>query len=67
MMISIDIHRKNCGCSYCTGALQHGEKMRYGLNIPPAWNEWNSWYVIKFGPRHYFRWMNSWLRMFRRA
>jgi hypothetical protein len=67
MAVTVNVHEKKCGCSYCSDIWSRGRKMRYGLNIPPAWKEWNSWYVIKFGPRHYFRWTNSWLRMFRRA
>jgi hypothetical protein len=65
MAIIVDVHDKQCACTYCCGKWAHGRKIRYGLNVPPAWKAWNSWYVIKFGPRHYFRWTNSWLRMFR--
>lgn len=51
-------HRAACECSYCAG--EH--RMHYGLNIPAAWKKWNAWYVIKFWPRTYFRWTNSFLQ-----
>ena len=58
MTVLIDIHAKTCTCSYCTW------QMRYGLNVPQNWRAWNSWYVVKFGPRHYMRWTNTWPRRF---
>lgn len=54
----LDIHEKQCNCSYCSG----DNKMHYGLNIPTAWRYWNSWWVVKFGPRHYFRWTNTFIK-----
>ena len=54
----VDIHNKDCICSYCYGE----NKLHYGLNIPPAWNKWNSWYVIKFWKNSYIRWTHSFLR-----
>ncbi len=58
MAAMVEVHEVCCTCSYC-----HWQ-MHYGLNIPKRWKEWNSWFVIKFGPRHYVRWTNSWLRIF---
>ena len=57
MTILFEKHEKKCTCSYCIG--EH--KIHYGLNIPPDWSGWNSWYVIKLFPRRYFRWTNRWL------
>lgn len=48
----IDIHERGCGCSYCKGK----HRISYGLNIPKAWRQQGAWFVIKFGPRHFFRW-----------
>lgn len=44
-------HTKNCTCSYCKG----DAKLHYGLNIPRDWKAWNSWWIIKYWPRCYFR------------
>jgi len=63
MTTMLDIHKKECTCSYCKG--QHG--FHYGLNIPIRWNECNSWYVIKFSPRVYFRWTNRWFKFFTKS
>lgn len=41
--ILVEKHTKECTCSYCKG----DHRMWYGLNIPPDWKAWNSWYVIK--------------------
>jgi hypothetical protein len=59
-VISLDIHDRNCNCSYCGNG--HDKGLHYGLNIPPDWKAWNSWWVIKFWPKRYFRWTNSFLR-----
>jgi len=55
-MILFESHEIGCGCSYCRGK----HKLHYGLNIPPQWWGWNSWYVIKLWSRIYFRWTNRW-------
>lgn len=59
-MITNEVHEQGCTCSYCDG----DHKLQYGLNIPKQRNAWNAWYVIKYGPRRYLRWTNSWLRRF---
>ena len=53
---------KNCQCSYCGRPSSPSlRRMRYGLNVPPAWRKWNSWWVIKFAPGRYLRWgMPKW-------
>lgn len=53
MIAFVDIHAKGCNCSYCGDG--HLKPMHYGLNIPPNWRGHNAWYVVKFGPRHYWR------------
>jgi len=40
-----------CECSYCKG----DSKLHYGLNIPKAWRNPTSWFVIKYGPYKYIR------------
>lgn len=57
MTILVEKHERDC----TFGDPGH---IHYGLNIPPAWNKWNAWYVIKWAPRRYIRWTNSWLRVF---
>ena len=59
--ILIEWHTVKCTCSYCNSSYDH-KKLHYGLNIPKHWWGWNSWYVIKFLPRFYFRWTNAWLK-----
>ena len=56
-MIIKEKHQETCACSYCVGK----NKLHYGLNIPPDWAGWNSWYVFKFWERRYIRWTNRWL------
>lgn len=51
-----EVHEKNCDCSYCYGE----DRMHYGLNIPKC-KKWNSWWVIKYWNRRYFRWTNTFL------
>jgi len=58
--ILLEKHKKGCTCSYCKG----DNKIHYGQNIPPSWNKWNAWYVIKLFPRTYFRWTNTWFKFF---
>ena len=62
MTICNETHKKDCTCSYCYGY----SKLHYGLNIPKRWKEFNSWYVIKYWKRSYFRWTNSWFKWFRK-
>lgn len=57
----IEKHVEGCTCSYCKG----NGKLHYGLNIPKRWSEWNSWYIIKYGERKYFRWTNPWFKIFK--
>lgn len=42
-----------CTCSYCGNSYDKGE--HYGLNIPKAWRDANSWFVLKVWPRVYIR------------
>ncbi len=60
--VLMETHKIKCTCSYCTGK----RKLHYGLNIPPDWLGWNSWYVIKISPRKYFRWTNRWFKIFKK-
>ena len=53
MTAFFDIHVKGCNCSYCGDG--YLKPKHYGLNIQPDWRAHNSWYVVKFGPRHYWR------------
>ena len=62
MRILTETHTEGCTCSYCTG--EH--KIHYGLNIPPNWSGWNSWYIIKVFPRKYIRWTNRWFKIFKK-
>jgi len=59
-------HEINCDCSYCKSWISGQNKMHYGLNIPPAWKAANAWYTIKYGKGKYLRWVNSWIRLFKK-
>jgi hypothetical protein len=66
MTILNELHETGCTCSYCDARIM-GKAMRYGMNIPPDWSSWNSWYVIKYAPRRYLRFTLSFLYRFQGA
>lgn len=51
-MLKKKIHSKDCSCSWCGNA--HDSGLRFGLNLPKVY-AWNSWFVIKYWPKHYIR------------
>ena len=64
MIAFLDVHARGCSCTYCTGnGIDKG--LHYGLNIPPDWRAFNSWFVVKFWPGCYWRFTHG-LRFLRR-
>lgn len=53
-----ETHSKSCNCTYCEGV----SRLHFGLNVPKDWKAWNSWYVVKYWPKHYIRWTHRFLR-----
>ena len=59
MTVLLERHEPSCNCSYCGNSYDKG--LHFGLNVPADWWAHNAWYVVKFGPRRYFRWTNNWM------
>jgi len=59
MTILNEKHKELCTCSYCGNSYDKG--LHIGLNVPKS-KSWNSWWVIKYGNKKYFRWTFSFLK-----